>query len=301
MKRTILIVLSLIVISLAVLFTGKSKTSNESAVYNQIDNIEISGAVVDVEITGGSSKTVELELIDIPKKYTVSHKKNGSVLKILAKSKPLSFSLSNNSRMILSVPESVNIYIENSTGNITVSNIDGNDFSVTSSTGDIKLENINCDAYAKSTTGDIEFIDINGDITAKSSTGSIELTDISGNITAESSTGNQTYNNIEGNIKAESTTGKKVLKDVSGILYLESSTGRIDGDNINLTDDSYFKTSTGDINLDLNNDMDDFSFNMNSSTGDISIGDSEARGTLKFGSGPILVTGKSSTGDQTYK
>ena len=284
MKRTILILILLVAVSATIIYSlGNGETYDESETYRGVEKVDIFGETVDVEIIGGSSNSIDLELIQIPESYTITHTKNGSTLNIRVISGTTWFSGNIDPRMELSVPDSVDIDIENSTGDVIVENIEGKNFNIVTSTGDIQLNDISTNINVKSTTGDMEFDKIDGDIKAKSSTGG------------------QDYSNIFGDINAESSTGDKTLYDVKGKLDLTSSTGSITGKKVELTDDSNFRTSTGDINLDLINDMDDFSFDMTSSTGDIQIEESKGSGKLKFGNGSIKITAESSTGEQTIR
>jgi hypothetical protein len=120
-------------------------------------------------------------------------------------------------------------------------------------------------------------------------------------VEARSSTGNQRYDYLTGDLRAESTTGAIELSNVQGKADLRSTTGRLWGRNVRLTADSTFRTSTGGIEMDFANPLEDFTFSLQSFTGSIEVAGTRARGKVETGSGPLRVTGQSTTGRQTYR
>lgn len=91
------------------------------------------------------------------------------------------------------------------------------------------------------------------------------------------------------------------ISDHEGGLSLESSSGKQAGRNIRITKDSSFRTTSGKINIDFINDIDDFTFDLHSSSGRIKVGLTTAKGRVVTGKGKILIKGKSSSGEQTYR
>ncbi|MBW2092016.1 MAG: DUF4097 family beta strand repeat protein, partial [Deltaproteobacteria bacterium] len=69
---------------------------------------------------------------------------------------------------------------------------------------------------------------------------------------------------------------------------------------LKITEDSSFRATSGKIDLDFINDMDEFTFDLRSSSGRIEIGSTKAKGKLLIGNGSIRIHGKTSSGDQSY-
>jgi hypothetical protein len=82
---------------------------------------------------------------------------------------------------------------------------------------------------------------------------------------------------------------------------LQASSGKIHGEQITLTGNSSFRTSSGSIDYDFTNDIDELKFELESSSGQIVAGGTSAKGTVITGNGDILVKGKSSSGRQSYE
>ena len=68
-----------------------------------------------------------------------------------------------------------------------------------------------------------------------------------------------------------------------------------------LIDDSSFQTSSGSIDVDYTNSLDELAFSLSSTSGKINAGSTNAKGTVKTGSGGIQIEGKSTSGRQTYR
>lgn len=153
-----------------------------------------------------------------------------------------------------------------------------------------------CSLRLKSATGAISVRNVEGDLTLESSTGHIDIEKAKGEIDVDTSTGNITIADCFGDIRVESSTGNIHLSDVEGSLRGESSTGSINASHLMITDDSRFETSTGKIQMDIDNFFSECTFKISSSTGRIQVGAIEARKELRTGEGPILIDIHSSTG-----
>jgi hypothetical protein len=116
-----------------------------------------------------------------------------------------------------------------------------------------------------------------------------------------SSSGSQTYEEIDGNIRAKSSSGRITINKQTGALEIRATSGRLEGQEVKLTGNSSFQTSSGRISFEFENDFDDFSFDLQSSSGVLRVGESRGKEMLILGNGPIKITGKSSSGSQEYR
>ena len=113
--------------------------------------------------------------------------------------------------------------------------------------------------------------------------------------------GKQVYDGIKGDIFAHSSSGNLNITDHEGGLNLESSSGKQTGRDIRITKDSSFRTRSGKIDFDFINNIDDFTFDLSSSSGKIKVGSTNAKGRVVTGNGKILLEGRSSSGGQVYR
>ena len=65
--------------------------------------------------------------------------------------------------------------------------------------------------------------------------------------------------------------------------------------------DSRFRTSSGDIEIEFDNDMSDLSFDLEASSGDLSVDGRRSDRSLYIKEGDIWIKGVSSSGSQKYK
>lgn len=146
-------------------------------------------------------------------------------------------------------------------------------------------------------TGEVNLSGIGGIKHVRTDTGGVYMADCFGEIDTITDTGRQEYTRTAGILNAESDTGGIIVDDHEGEFHLWTDTGGILGQEILVTGNSTFRSDTGDIDIDLLNELDDFSFDVESDTGAIRIGETRGRGDLKTGSGPITIRGKTDTGD----
>jgi hypothetical protein len=146
-------------------------------------------------------------------------------------------------------------------------------------------------------TGEVTLSALGGTTHVRTDTGGVTLSDCYGEIDTITDTGRQEYSRTAGILNAESDTGRIVVDDHEGEFHLWTDTGRITGRDILVTGDSTVRSDTGEIDLDLLNELDDFTFDIESDTGVIAVGEVRGRGDVTQGSGPIRIKGKTDTGD----
>lgn len=146
-------------------------------------------------------------------------------------------------------------------------------------------------------TGEVMLSALGGITHVRTDTGRVAMADCYGEIDTITGTGRQEYTRTAGVLNAESDTGRIVVDDHEGEFHLWTDTGSIVGRKLLVTGDCTVRSDTGGIDLDLLNELDDFSFDIESDTGVIRIGEIRGRGDLRHGSGPIRIRGKTVTGD----
>ena len=279
----------------------------ENYSYSGVHSLTVEGSFFAVEVVGGSGSTLEAQVL-MPqrlrrRKVTVIHEKNGDDVRVRVERKGLFSRLSSSgkSRMIFRVPADTVVDIQNSSGSVSVAGISADELRVKASSGEISVNQSNSDLIIKSSSGNISVSSCEGFKTLAATSGDISVQESNGSIEGETSSGEQRYIDIYGDIKSESSSGNIEIKNAVGSLDLRASSGDIEGNEISITANSSFKTSSGAIDMRFTNNIEDFSFDLQSSSGRISVGKTRAEGTVKVGNGELVINGKSSSGRQTYR
>jgi len=297
----------------------------ETFEYSGVDELQVDGMFFTVEVSGYAGDRVEGR-ISIPKNLyegnyvEVVHSKSGGVLEVEVKKKRMTIPpISGTAFISIRAPRGIVVNLKTSSGKIAVEGFETDTIRLKSSSGKIRAKDLNASINITSSSGSQDIQQCKGNLSVKSSSGRISARDVAGNISVESSSGGQTYEAIDGNIKAKSSSGRQSYEAITGditaemssggltinkqagALDLRATSGKLEGEEIKLTCNSSFRTSSGRIRFEFENDFDDFSFDLQSSSGVLHVGESRVKGTFILGNGPIKITGKSSSGSQEYR
>ena len=331
------VLLALAVLMLGLLVSSCSRSPSTVAIeaqadvveetfdYNGVKELQVEGIFFTVEVSGHSGDKVEGR-ISIPQNLydgnyvEVAHAKRGGLLEVEVIRKKASIPpVSGKAVISIRAPRDVTLNIMTSSGKIAVEGFETDTVRLASSSGKITVNDINARMEITSSSGSQDIHQCKGSLTVESTSGRILLRGIIGNASAASSSGSQTYEEIDGNIKAESSSGRQSYEDINGditsqsssgtititnqrgTLNLRTTSGKLEGNGVKLTGNSSFKTSSGRISFEFENDLSDFSFELKSSSGMLRVGESKVRGTLLMGNRPIKIKGKSSSGSQEYR
>jgi hypothetical protein len=212
--------------------------------------------------------------------------------------------------------------LKSSSGNITVSNIKGElktessfgnqwitdiagNTKVRSSSGNVSIKQLRGNVDVNSSFGYQKYENITGNIVSIASSGNISVKHLKGHASTRSSFGKQEYEDVEGDIHASASSGDIRINGTKGTLTLGTSFGDITGKDVMLLSSAEFKTSSGDIRMNILNEMKDLSFDLQSSSGDLVVEKDNTKNSsdkkLMVGKGAILIRGVSSFGDQSYR
>jgi hypothetical protein len=223
----------------------------------------------------------------------------------------------------LNIPSGTSIVIQNTYGNSVVSGVSAPVCEVRTSSGDVTLASIKAAVKVVTSYGDLNASSITGDLTARLSSGSAtvsnvtgnvdvvstygdqQLSDITGNLKANGSSGNIRISNLNGDVNANTTYGDISINNFKGSARLISSSGSINGEKVELTANSTFVTTYGDVKMNLINPLEALSFELATTYGEISIDKNGEKFTndsrLNLKRGNILIKATSSSGDQTFR
>lgn len=256
--------------------------------YGDITHLEVEGSFAKVEIKGvaGDELTFDGKLTgrDRVDNVKIKYEKSGSKLHVWIDrpSRMNNWSNNLNGQLTFTVPKSILLYIDNSSGAIHVDNINAKTCRLESSSGAIYANQITAETYLESSSGRINAEGING------------------NIEGKSSSGRQIISNVKGNIQTVSSSGRIVLANVEGRLDLRNTSGGITGEEIYITGNSKFRSTSGSIKMELTKDIESYTYECKASSGSIYIGDKKVGKDAYYKYGNILIEGQTSSGSQKY-
>ena len=212
----------------------------------------------------------------------------------------------------------MDIDIRNSSGDIYIEEIVADKMKLVTTSGDVELKNIETQLNTSATSGDLEidylkgtisagstsgdqkFSHIRASVSTRATSGDFLFSDVLGDLSTKTTSGDLQFENIDGRISNVSTSGNLTIDKAQTILNLTTTSGDISGDGIELIGDSKFKSTSGDISMNFNN-IDDKSFDLKASSGDLRAGSRSADRKLYMKNGDVWIYGISSSGDQNYR
>lgn len=205
------------------------------------------------------------------------------------------------SRIDLTIIDGVKLDIDNSSGDVNVANLRASTSNIEATSGDITLRSIVANLNVETSSGDIDIDGLTGDSEIESTSGDQEIYNSKGNIETRASSGDITISGFKGRIEVQATSGDVEIRKGVGAIKARTSSGNIDGYGIELNDNTYFDATSGNIEIDFVNDLDDLSFDLTATSGDLEVGNRSGEKRLVIDRGGIKVIGTTSSGDQEYE
>ena len=131
----------------------------------------------------------------------------------------------------------------------------------------------------------------------KSTSGNLELRQIKGELEARTTSGNLRLRYFDGQTSLTSTSGNVTVANGKGLSYVKTTSGEIDGYDLMLDGDLSLRSTSGDIELQVLNDFEDLSFDLESNSGDLQAGRYDGDDELYIKNGDIWIKGNTSSGD----
>lgn len=164
-----------------------------------------------------------------------------------------------------------NLQTFSSSGNLHLGSIAG-DVSIEARYGDINMKRISGNVTVKSASGDVTVTDASGkQCTVKSSYGNIDLTNITADVKISSKSGNVELEQVSGDLDISATYGNISMNTCKGNVAVQVSSGNVIGKNVTITDSAAFKSTYGDVRMNLTNNISDLSFDLQSVSGNIRV------------------------------
>lgn len=190
-------------------------------------------------------------------------------------------------------------------GNIKASEVITNATLTTRSTGNIWLDQSEGIFNTTTRLGNINIANSRGKVSATTNTGNIVMEQYSGNVNNIAGNGNNMLTNCNGKFSITTHTGNCMLTNCSGQWDILTEIGNIKALKLLLTDNANLTTTTGNINVQLDNPSADLSFDLHGGIGKISVHQNEKTinesSTLQTGNGKYKITSSVNTGNQEYQ
>ncbi len=304
MKKTLYygFILSLVLISRSIGF-GESGEEGEKFIFSGIDNIQIDGNFLDVSFSGSEGDSVEM-MVNIPEdlkeKLKVSKEQEGSNLKIWIDVSKKKFSWSSSSdegELHIFLPDIGRVTAKMSSGDISCKDVQPGKMRFSTASGDIHLNDVDSEMKVDTASGEIKIESCTGNKTIASTSGDISVMKSKGPVSISTRSGDVKLEDIGGNVSATLSSGDITLNGITGALHLKTMSGDQSGRGIKTTGASSFDTTSGDVSIDLADELEKFRFELKSVSGDLKVGDATGEEKLTVGDGEIAITGSAVSGD----
>lgn len=246
-------------IAQAICAGGASETKQFE--YDRAREVEINAGIFDVEIVGGSGTGVTVDVSDIPQGFRVNQReRNGSIAIDI---------------------QGRNTWFSRVTGDptIRVAMPSGVDLDIKSVSGDVEVETIRGTVVIRTASGDIDLGSIGGDTRIDTASGEIALSEGTGTFEIDTASGDIDIDRFRGSFQ------------------ISTSSGDVDIASLRLTADATVKTTSGDVSLDVENDLRDIRYDLKATSGDLRYGDTRAEGQLIRNTGRFHLEVSATSGD----
>lgn len=271
-----------------------------------INEVRVDGSFCDVYIEGGDRNYLKASIEGRGDEgdYRFDTEIVGStlVVKVVRKERNVWRSLNlSESKIELTLVEGVILDIDNSSGDIYVSDLTAADSKIEASSGDISLKRLRANLEVETSSGDITIDDLEGELEMESTSGDQRIYNTTSNIDTRASSGDITLSNFNGDVEIEATSGDVDIKGGTGVLDIRTTSGNIEGRDVELTGNANLRATSGDIEMDFTNDTEDLSFDLTASSGSLDVGNKSGEKKLYIDRGGYKVVGVTSSGDQEYE
>ncbi len=298
--------LTAFLVSFSLGLTAQNVMAKAELEAENVDEVRVDGSFVDVYVKKGDrvyfSGIIEGNGDDDDYRFDADIVGSSLVIKVISANS--SYNWKNRritkARIDITVTEGIELDIDNSSGDINVANLRAAESKIEASSGDVTLRSVIANLEVETSSGDIDIDGLIGDSRIESTSGDQTLYDIKGNIKTQASSGDITVSKFDGSIDLEATSGDIDIRGGEGTVEARTTSGEVEGRDILLTGDSYFDATSGDIDVNFDNDLSELSFDLRTSSGDLEVGSRSAEKRLMIDRGGIKVSGVTSSGDQEY-
>jgi hypothetical protein len=133
--------------------------------------------------------------------------------------------------IIILVPQTMMLDINDGSGNIKINNLNAN-IELTDGSGDVEIKAINGDLVVNDGSGELTIAKISGTVKVKDGSGDLQLKSIQGNVNINDGSGAIMAKNINGRLDIVDGSGDLTVKKVSQAVTIDDGSGDIDIKNV---------------------------------------------------------------------
>ena len=277
--------------------------AEESFSIEGIHSLDVRASFCNIELYESSGEILrmhgEIKGNSNPDKWDIKYERNGNNLSVWIES-PKSIWGNIQGLLEFKVPKGILVTVNNSSGNVLADGLEAERLFIKCSSGNIKTIKTKAIFDIIASSGNITVEGHRGDMKASATSGNLKISDVNGNLNSKASSGNITLREITGYLKAKCTSGNISMSQIMGVLSIECSSGNIKGKSIHLKGDSDFRTTSGNIELELENSRSELSYDLDAGSGNLYAGGTRGEDELYIKEGNIWIKGISSSGNQKY-
>ena len=236
--------------------------------------------------------------------YKISSRMDGTRLEITVDSRNRSWGWNRiqRAKLELTIPAKTDVRVDNTSGDVYASNISGGNTLIETSSGDIEISGANGNLEIEATSGDVEVDEINGNLAIETTSGDQEVRNIqSESISLKSTSGDIEVSQFSGEMEARTTSGELVIRRGRGVMSFRTTSGNIEGYGLDLTGDLLVKATSGDIELEFVNELDQMNFDLQTSSGNLDVGSRSGERDMYIKRGPVFwVKGVTTSGNMDF-
>ncbi len=154
------------------------------------------------------------------------------------------------SEWTITVPANISVKFNSASGDLLLNDIDNN-LSANTASGSIEIKNIGKKVKISTASGDIKLENIKGDSEISSASGDINAKDCKEGLNISTASGSINATKISGEIELESASGNIELSEAIGEFSVKTASGDIKAESIELNEESYFGSASGDVDVSL--------------------------------------------------
>jgi lia operon protein LiaG len=271
--------------------------------FSNITKIEVTGGSLEIEYVGGEQDDVMVNafLESNFHDQDIIFVTAGNILKISHKM-PNTITGVRNMRtkghIKISGPKEMDVDFKGGSGSLLAENIVANEVNLTVGSGRIKGHLIEGNVSAKAGSGSINLSQIDGNVQSSVGSGRTEIMDIDGNVNYKASSGSLKAKNVMGILEVSITSGSARLENIEELGALKMTSGNINASNAGLSNETSFAGTSGNFNIQTPSDLRDFNFALNSTSGNLTVGNSKSRRSLSIDNGaPNEIKGSITSGN----
>ncbi|WP_114749322.1 DUF4097 family beta strand repeat-containing protein [Pleomorphovibrio marinus] len=269
--------------------------------YSGISKIEVDISGIDISYVGNSAaSSVDLKAMlgknENPNKSLVVIK-IGNTLKVGYKKSDKQ--ITNNERRFIQLegPETIAIQVKNTSGQVQLRNVHGDETKVVINSGHARVQGIFGDVSIKGNSGKVEASNIHGNLVCNVNSGNVEVMDVFGNVNFSSNSGSIKAKNVEGKVYGKVNSGQMRLDDVMELGELKVTSGSIKVVRGGLGPETTLQGSSGSIDISTASVLEDFNFELNAGSGTLSVGEySKTKNLVVQNGSPHTVKGSINSG-----